>query len=925
MRINRLLKARFGIFFETKVAHTLILITVACTRVLWFSFGKIITSGDLVVPLSSLDFLKNRLYIWNEIDFGQFSVLLPRFISPLHLTLGTLNIFGVSNEWGQIIYTVLMYFLGSYAIYKLTEILSPKGNKTAALFASIFYLFNPLLINDGFQTSIMFLSGYVAFPCILYFYIQALNKKSLGHIIMTAVLMTFLASGMPSYRDLIIGIFLLGTYGIYYLFNTHNFKNWMINTGKILGLTFMINLFWLFPYLTKPERLLEKFKLLTLTPTLFDLTHRYTTLPNVFRGLGKWALFFGGIQGEPFFVYSPVYTENLVVIVATFLLPIIIFSSILLYRKREIFFMLYMALFFIFLSKGINPPFGELYSLIVNRIPFFKAVRESFFFLQGLMIPYSYLFGYSCQGFLHSILKVFSRKTIHNKAIKIACTVIILTSLLTPLLITSWPLVTGDIIKIGILPNWRGVAFPESYREISNILETDELDRVIVFPKNMKYVGYEWEYYGGRNILQYNLPTALVMAQSGDEYFPSNSIDFTQSLYQLAETKEYDLFASMLKASGVEFVLVETGIIYPSIMEEADEYVNDLANSPYFSTIREFEDVVLFRVVDSYPMVYAPSQVMTYHKSKSLPSNQLLIINNLSDGWKGPSLVDGKYNGTVTRLELTSNGKYTSCVKTIKLSSMGLNRGNYIVLPFSTSSNASFTLAIGRESETDKYLYAINSTLEQSQNTYSSDKFSPLIYRVYEDIPDAISIKLFASNSINKQSVGNLFFSFGSLSIVEDIGGLEDALERIEPDSSERFAFIDLDEDYERAIEVENIIGKEIPELTFSKIDQTNYLINVNSTDPFVLILSQTFDKEWEATIDAETINKHFIINGFANGWIIEQNGKFQISLEYSPQRDVEIGRIISILTIIFSLTMLYRKKIKHVIIYVLQRMTRNE
>jgi hypothetical protein len=120
-------------------------------------------------------------------------------------------------------------------------------------------------------------------------------------------------------------------------------------------------------------------------------------------------------------------------------------------------------------------------------------------------------------------------------------------------------------------------------------------------------------------------------------------------------------------------------------------------------------------------------------------------------------------------------------------------------------------------------------------------------------------------------------------------------------------------------------MGKEIPELTFSKIDQTSYIVNVNSTDPFVLILSQTFDKEWEATIDAKTINKHFIINEFANGWIIEQSGKFQISLEYSPQRDVEIGRIISILTIIFSLTMLYRKKIKHIIIYGLQRMTRNE
>jgi len=451
----------------------------------------------------------------------------------------------------------------------------------------------------------------------------------------------------------------------------------------------------------------------------------------------------------------------------------------------------------------------------------------------------------------------------------------------------------------------------------------------MVFPKNMRYVGYEWGYYGGRNILQYNLPTSLVIAQSGDEYFPSDSIGFIHSLYNLAETGEYDLFASMLRASGVEFILVEKGITVPSTTEKIYEYVNDLENSPFFTKIREFEDVAFFRVKDSYPIVYAPSKVVTYHETKIVPSSQLMVVNNLSDGWKVEtkmiSLAKVEYNGTVTRLELVSNGMYSVGLKKVELPFVGLNRGSYIILPFSTSSGASVTLTIGRETETDKCLYAINPTPEHIQNAYASDKFYTLIYRIHEDIPDAISIKIFATNYVDNQHMGPLYFSFGALSIVGEIGGLEDALSRIGPDSSERFALVDLDKDYELIMEVESVIGGETSELEFSKIDPTRYIVNVNSTDPFILILSQTFDKEWEAKIGAKIINKHFIINGFANGWIIEQSGTFKINLEYSPQRDVEIGRIISIFTIIFSLTILYRKKIKQVLIFGLQGVIRNE
>src|SRR5207244_11119935 len=48
------------------------------------------------------------------------------------------------------------------------------------------------------------------------------------------------------------------------------------------------------------------------------------------------------------------------------------------------------SLFFIFLTKGTQDPFGELYPFIVSFGPF-KAFRESFYFMQFIAIGYSFL------------------------------------------------------------------------------------------------------------------------------------------------------------------------------------------------------------------------------------------------------------------------------------------------------------------------------------------------------------------------------------------------------------------------------------------------------------------------------------------------------------------------------------------------------
>lgn len=886
------------------------LVAVACTRIFWFFGVNIIRGGDLVMPTNSLNFIRQRLYIWNEIDFGQLSTLLPRVISPIYFIMGSLNMLGVPTQLGQIFITILMYSLGSFVVYKLVKIFSPEGKQsTAAMFASFFYLFNPVLINDGIQTSIRFLPSYVILPSILYFYILSLKKGSLFNYFMDALLITLLASGIPSFRDLLIAVLLLGVYSIFYLVTTYKIKNYLIVIGQIFILSILLNMFWLFPFIVNSDRLSIILTHLISTPNIWK-THMYCGLCNVIRGFGKWS-FFSSYQGSPYLAYSNYYTENLIVITSTFLLPLLIFSSILFSRKREILFMGCMALFFIFMSKGINPPFGEFYKYLVNNIPIFKATRESFYFFQALMIPYSYLFGYSCQVIFHRSLNCVRKKL---KGFSLAKSEIIVKAalisfLLSPLIITSWPLVTGDVITQWHDPNWRGVDFPDSYNEISDVLVMNSPTRVLALPYTSTYVLYDWGYSGGRNILQYELPIPLVFGRPGDEYYSGNSKDFVQYIYNLVEEREYETFSKILGIAGVEFIIVETGLA-SKLGEEALNYVFDLANSPYFTIIQESAELVLFKVENSYPQVYVPQKIMTYHGTNIVFSNEIMTQRNLRDGWIGNSIVEIEYNGTSTNLVSLANGSYTVCLKEIKLPLKGIERGTYIIIPFSTSPEASISVAIGKETKVDQYLSSMNPPPNYVRNSYSSGSFYNLIYRIQEEILDAVSLKIFATNFMDKEYFGNLSFSIGPISMVREIGSLTDSLNKIELDQLERCALIDLDINYEFTNEVKRSANY-VTKFEFFKKDPTRYVVNVNTTEPLVLVISQTFDKEWKARIGTETVKKHFIINGFANAWIIEKTGSFQITLFYSAQRDAELGRLLSLFILTFLSCLIIIGKIK--------------
>ncbi len=61
-------------------------------------------------------------------------------------------------------------------------------------------------------------------------------------------------------------------------------------------------------------------------------------------------------------------------------------------------------------------------------------------------------------------------------------------------------------------------------------------------------------------------------------------------------------------------------------------------------------------------------------------------------------------------------------------------------------------------------------------------------------------------------------------------------------------------------------------------------------------VLSWLFDRSKE-----QEIPQHYLVNGFANSWFVQQTGTYDIVIEFAPQRLYEAGWMVSLATLMTS------------------------
>jgi hypothetical protein len=107
--------------------------------------------------------------------------------------------------------------------------------------------------------------------------------------------------------------------------------------------------------------------------------------------------------------------------------------------------------------------------------------------------------------------------------------------------------------------------------------------------------------------------------------------------------------------------------------------------------------------------------------------------------------------------------------------------------------------------------------------------------------------------------------------------------------------------------------NKDTPLITFQKINLTKYAVNLNTSTPFFLVLSESYDANWGAYVNGKQVPNeyHFIANGFANGWYINKTGTYTVTIEFWPQKLFYAGSTISVTTLILCALYVSKDKIK--------------
>ena len=93
-----------------------------------------------------------------------------------------------------------------------------------------------------------------------------------------------------------------------------------------------------------------------------------------------------------------------------------------------------------------------------------------------------------------------------------------------------------------------------------------------------------------------------------------------------------------------------------------------------------------------------------------------------------------------------------------------------------------------------------------------------------------------------------------------------------------------------------------IQPIKYEKVSATEYIVSVEGGhEPFYLILAQSYDDGWKASIDGKervSDKYHFSIAGFANGWYFSKAGHFTIRLYFQPEEYHNIGLAIYVLVV---------------------------
>jgi hypothetical protein len=102
------------------------------------------------------------------------------------------------------------------------------------------------------------------------------------------------------------------------------------------------------------------------------------------------------------------------------------------------------------------------------------------------------------------------------------------------------------------------------------------------------------------------------------------------------------------------------------------------------------------------------------------------------------------------------------------------------------------------------------------------------------------------------------------------------------------------------------------PEVTVDDEGHDHSTVTVEGAEPgepFWLVLGQSHNPGWTATVDGERAGEPALVDGFANGWLITPaSASFQVELRFAPQQRVNLAIVVSLVSALACLALAVRR-----------------
>lgn len=577
----------------------------------WFFHGSIMGTGE-----SGLLFYKPHVIYelfkdaWSRIYLGNVNGINVASAPTLFL-FSVFETYGVPNFIIQALFFLFLFFIASYSVFLLTKELFPKLETKYLYISAIFYVFNPIsLINVWNRFLYNYMSFWALLPLLLWLFIKGLKTKKYFYSLSTALVTIFFSFALSStVFNILLWALLLYAVLFFFLIDLKNLKFYISYFCLSLLLYSLFNLWWIsqfFNFIFSSSFSTNVDKFFTTEGNLSGLSsisQRLGSLIDVLRFSHTTFL-----NDGPSWVR--IYTSPLVVFIEFLITGLILWTIYKLKSNKNILFLGILFTLSIFLMKGNNPPFGEIFQFFFEHFTFLQVFRNPFEKFGFLLLPTAApLFAISLDQIVKKIKSEQAKK------------IIIYSFCIFLLGIWGLPFLTGLVFTYqneNVLKSFR-VSVPEYYSKVDNFIKKQTPDtRLLILPLGGEGITQAWQNpYSGVEISSNLFHNSSVSLNTTIPFFDDFSSEVANN--QLSKN-----ILNLLPFMNAQFIVWRGDIDFKQRKfadpEKIKQRLDEWSTEGLLTKKLEDKKIAVYQVSKNnfWPKLYITSSVLTTNKSDIL-------------------------------------------------------------------------------------------------------------------------------------------------------------------------------------------------------------------------------------------------------------------------------------------------------------------